>query len=87
MYMCVQNCGGTDSGDTDSSRDVFLNVDILQCILAVVMELHGETAGKLSHDERMKDWTNNQDLFLMNVAVKLPWMRVLLTHCAVSTIS
>lgn len=47
------------------------------------MELHGETTGKLCPDERMKDWTNNQDLFLMNVAVKLAWMRVLVTHCAV----
>lgn len=79
MYICVQNCGGTDPGDTDSSRDVFLHVGILQCILAVVMELHGE----LSPDERMKHQTNNQDLFLMNVAVKVAWMRVLPTHCAV----
>lgn len=29
MYMCVQNCGGTDLlGDTDRSSDVFLNFDI-----------------------------------------------------------
>lgn len=87
MYMCVRSCGGTDPGDTDSSGDVFLNVDILQCILAVVTELHGETTGKLSPDERMKEQTNNQYLFLMNVAVRLAWMRVLLTHCAVSASS
>lgn len=35
----------------------------------------------------MKDQTNNQDLFLMNVAVKLVWMRVLLTHRAASASS
>lgn len=87
MYICVQNCGATDPGDTDSSRDVFLSVDILQRVLAVVMELHGETTGKLSCDEKMKDRTNNQYLFLMNVAVKLAWRRVLLTHCVVSTSS
>lgn len=85
MYICVQNCGATDPGDTDSSRDVFLSVDVLQRVLAVVMELHGETTGKLSCDEKMKDQMNNQYLFLMNVAVKLAWRRVLLTHCVVST--
>ena len=40
-------------GDTDSSSVVFLNFDILQCTLAVIMELHVENNGKLSHDERL----------------------------------
>lgn len=35
MYIRVQSFGGADPADSDSSRDVFLNVDILQCILAV----------------------------------------------------
>lgn len=81
-YVC-KTVGEQIQRDTESSRDVFLNVDVLQCILAVVMELLGGTTGKLSPDERMKDQTNHQYLFLMNVAVKLAWMRVLLTHCAV----
>lgn len=37
--------------ETDSSGDVFLYFVILQCSLAVNMELHVENNGKLSHNE------------------------------------
>lgn len=48
IITCTYVCKTVGERDTDSSRDVFLHVDILQCILAVIMELDGE----LSPDER-----------------------------------
>lgn len=52
-YTCVQNYDGTDLGDIGSSSDVFRNFDILQCTIAVIMELHVENNGKLSCGERL----------------------------------